>query len=298
MEKPWYSIFYIKSPILKIFIGILAVMLAGVVLGFVGTQEDNRMTAQAENWDGRSIEKGAELFANNCVSCHGPEGHGAAGPALNSHYFFAQRIKDVGFTGTQEDYIRLTIAAGRPSKANAQWGVVMPTWSSRYGGPLRDDQVQQLTNYVLNWESTAMTQTADEDPWIQFKDAPSKLSAEELAAFGQTPVTTTVSSGPRTPQVLFQELACSGCHNLSLPQDASNQGQPGPNMGNLAENAANRIPGMDARTYVHNSILDPNSFIVPGYQPNIMPQGLTDRMTQEEYDALVDWLISPDRSLQ
>ena len=298
MEKPWYSIFYIKSPILKILIGILSVMLAVVVLLVVGVMEENRMAAQTGNWDGRSIEKGADLFASNCSSCHGPDGKGGAGPALNSRYFFLQRIKDVGFAGTLEDYIQLTIAAGRPSKTGGQWAVVMPTWSSSYGGPLRDDQVEHLTNYVLNWESTALAQGPDEDPWIAFQDTPSKLTAEELAALGQEPVTTTVSSGPRTPQVLFQELACAGCHVLTLPQNDATRGVVGPNMGNLAENAANRIPGVDAKTYVHDSIANPNAFIVPGYQPNIMPQGMPDRMTPEEYDALVTWLLSPDRDQQ
>lgn len=295
MEKPWYSIFYVRSPILKILIGILSVMLAVVVLLAVGVMEENRMAAQTGNWDGRSIEKGAELYANNCSSCHGPDGQGAAGPALNSRYFFLQRIKDVGFTGTLEDYVLLTVAAGRPSKANAQWGVVMPTWSSAYGGPLRADQVQQLTNYVLNWESTAVTQGPDEDPWIPFQDAPSKLSAEELAALGQA-AAAPVSTGPRTPQEIFTQLACAGCHVLTLPQDDANRGAVGPNMGNLTDNAANRVAGEDAQTYIINSITNPNAFVVPGYQANIMPQGLRDRMTPEEFDALVAWLLDPNRA--
>jgi hypothetical protein len=29
----------------------------------------------------------------------------------------------------------------------------MPTWSERYGGPMRDDQVEDVTMFVLNWES-------------------------------------------------------------------------------------------------------------------------------------------------
>ncbi len=295
MEKPWYSIFYVRSPILKILIGILSVMLAVVVLLAVGVMEENRMAAQSGNWNGRSIEKGAELYANNCSSCHGAEGKGGAGPALNSRYFFLQRINDVGFAGTLKDYVMLTVAAGRPSRANAQWGVVMPTWSSAYGGPLRADQVQQLTNYVLNWESTAVTQGPDEDPWIPFQDAPSKLSAEELAALGQA-AAAPASTGPRTPPEIFTQLACAGCHVLTLPQDDANHGAVGPNMGNLPDNAANRVAGQDAQTYIINSITTPNAFVVPGYQANIMPQGLRDRMTPEEFDALVAWLLDPNRA--
>jgi mono/diheme cytochrome c family protein len=28
----------------------------------------------------------------------------------------------------------------------------MPSWSQEYGGPLRDDQIQDLTNFVMNWQ--------------------------------------------------------------------------------------------------------------------------------------------------
>jgi mono/diheme cytochrome c family protein len=298
MEKPWYSIFYIRSPIVKILIGILSVVAAMVVILFVLALEPDRMEAQAGNWDGRSVEKGAEIYANNCSTCHGPDGKGGAGPALNSHYFFTQRLFDVGFTGTLEHYVQLTVAAGRPSRASSQWAVMMPTWSSEFGGPLRPDQVQQVTNYVLNWEATALQQTAEQDPWIPFVDAPSKSNPEMAAAVAPA----TEQEGPRAPEVLFgnppQGLGCVGCHNLNEPQTDATRGLVGPNLGNLAETAATRAPGEDASTYVHNSIINPNAHLSPGYQGNIMPAGLADRMTQEELDALVNWLLDPNRPAQ
>ncbi|HXF63012.1 MAG TPA: cytochrome c [Caldilineaceae bacterium] len=295
MHKPWYSFLYIKSPITKIALGIVAVLIAIVVLAVQWAMEEPRMAAQTANWEGRSIEKGAEIFANNCATCHGPDGRGGAGPALNSKYFFTQRLIDVGFAGTLEDYVKLTVAAGRPSKANSQWSVMMPTWSNRYGGPLRDDQVQQVTDYVLNWESTALQQTDEEDPWIPFQDVPSKAAAEGEAA-APAAGEEAAAEGPRPPQQIFQELGCMGCHNINEPQTDSSRGPIGPNLGNLNENAPNRVPGQDAVTYVHTSIAEPNAFVVPGYQPNLMPQGLTDRMTPEELDALIAWLLDPNRA--
>ena len=112
MEKPWYSIFYIKSTIAKIVWGIVSVLVAIVIVLVVGIMEEDRMMAQTGNWEGRSIEKGAEIWANNCYTCHGMNGEGGTGPALNSHYFFEYRLADLGFTGTLEDYVRLTAAAG------------------------------------------------------------------------------------------------------------------------------------------------------------------------------------------
>ncbi len=298
MEKPWYSIFYVKSPILKILLGILAVVVALVVTLFQGVVEPSRMEAQTGNWDGRSIEQGAMLYANNCSTCHGPDGKGGAGPALHSQYFFTQRLNDVGFAGSMEDYVKLTVAAGRPSRASSQWSVMMPTWSVTYGGPLREDQVQQVTDYVLNWETTALVQTPDEDPWIPFVDAPSKSDPAMAAAVAPP----TADDGPRPPEVIFGNalpgLGCEGCHNINEPQTETNRGLVGPNLGNLYETAGTRVPGEDASTYVHNSIINPNAHLSPGYMGNIMPAGLADKMTQEELDALVIWLLDPNRASQ
>lgn len=299
MEKPWYSFLYIKSPITKIVWGILSVIVAFVVVLALGVMEESRMQAQTGNWDGRSIEKGADIWANNCYTCHGMEGQGGSGPALNSRYFFENRIKEVGFSGTLEDYVKLTVAAGRPSNSHGQWAVVMPTWSSEFGGPLRPDQVDHVTNYVMNWESTALQQTPEEDPFIPFAGVPmiptEGMTITVAAATGD-------ESGPRPPEQIFSNppngLGCEACHNPNLPEDADNRGLIGPNLGNLAENAPNRVPGEDAETYVRNSIATPGAHVVEGYQAGLMPPGLADRMSEEELDSLIVWLLDPSRVTQ
>src|SRR6476661_7980649 len=160
MRKPWYTCLYVRSPIAKILLGVLAVLVSFAALAAQGVFENKRMEAQTANWHGRSVEKGAEIFSSNCYTCHGTDGKGNPGvaPALHSRYFFTQRMKDVGWAGSLHDYIALTVAAGRPSKSKSQWAQVMPTWSSKYGGPMRDDQVEQVTQFVLNWQEEAMTQ--------------------------------------------------------------------------------------------------------------------------------------------
>lgn len=305
MEKPWYSFLYIKSPIIKILWGIVSVLVAFAVVLALFIMEPNRMAAQTGNWEGRSIEKGAEIFANNCYTCHGDHGQGGAGPALNSKHFFTKRLAEVGFAGTIEDYVKLTVAAGRPSNTNGQWSVIMPTWSSAYGGPLRADQVQQVTDYVLNWESTAILQTDEEDPFIPFANIPVEASAE----ISGTDTTSGTAGAPeagatvvRTPEELFQNppggMGCIACHNLTLPEDANNRGLIGPNLGNLAEHAGSRVPGEDAQTYVHNSIVNPSAFTVDTYPAGVMPQGFGDRMSPEELEGLVNWLLDPNRVTQ
>jgi mono/diheme cytochrome c family protein len=300
MEKPWYSFLYVKSPITKIVWGLVSTIITIIVVVFLAFVEPARMEAQTGNWDGRSIEKGAEIYANNCYTCHGIEGKGSPGPALNSKHFFTQRLTELGFTGTLEDYIKLTVAAGRPSNVHAQWSVIMPTWSSSYGGPLRDDQVGHVTNYVLNWGSTAIQQTDEEDPWIPFNNIP--VTSTTTVSGTDTASGTAAPAGPRSPEVLFGNppdgLGCVACHNPNLPEDANNRGLIGPNLGNLADHAGTRVAGQDAQTYVHESIVNPGAHVVEGYPAGVMPQGLDTRMTAEELDALVNWLLDPTRVTQ
>jgi hypothetical protein len=179
----------------------------------------------------------------------------------------------------------------------------MPTWSTEFGGPLRPDQVEHVTNYVLNWESTAVLQTPEEDPFIPFANIPASASAAvtgTASATGATPGTGDVAM--RSPEEIFGNppagIGCVACHNPDLPEDASNRGLIGPNLGNLAQNAPNRVPGEDAVTYVHNSIVNPSAFTVEGYPAGVMPPGLDTRMTPEELDALVEWLLDPNRTAQ
>jgi mono/diheme cytochrome c family protein len=298
MEKPWYSFLYIKSPITKIVWGIASVLVAIAVILVLLVMEPKRMEAQTGNWHGRSVEKGAEIFANNCYTCHGDHGQGGAGPALNSKHFFTKRLEEIGFAGTIEDYVKLTVAAGRPSNAHGQFSVIMPTWSSAYGGPLRDDQVQQVTDYVLNWESTAILQTPEEDPFIPFNNIPVEASADVT---GTETVSGTAQAGPRSPEQLFGNppdgLGCAACHNPTA-NEPNDPHIVGPNLGNLAEHAGTRVPGEDAATYVHNSIVNPSAFTVEGYPAGIMPPGFDKRMTPEELDGLVNWLLDPNRVAQ
>lgn len=318
MRKPWYHILYTRSPLAKIIWGIIGVLISVVLVLFQFTLEEPRMAAQTENWSGRSVEKGAELFANNCANCHGADGKGLpnVAPAIHSKYFFTQRLTDVGWAGTLADYVELTVAAGRPSKTGMQWPQLMPTWSSRFGGPLREDQVEHLVNYVLNWEDDALTQTAEEDPFQCFIGVPTRPQADETKSPdalgikscaedgrsrlpGEPPLAeveeTVPNAGPRPPQELFVSMGCSGCHKLDQDQTDDNQGQPGPNMGNLPETAGNRVDGLDAAAYVHQSIVEPNAFVNPGYVAGIMPQTFDQQMSEEEITGLVDWLLDPNR---
>jgi len=305
----------------------------GVVV-YTAVTEPVRMEAQVGNWDGREIEKGAMLYHNNCTTCHGVHGGGGPAPALNSHYFFTQRITDVGWAGAPSDYVKLTIAAGRPNLPDGvegdQWVAdgVMPTWSNELGGPLRGDQIDALTAYVMNWESSAIQQTPAEDPWIFFEKglakglpydpdddgyqqkldqaiAAAKAAGEtsyeiegETYEFEVAAVAKAVEEEDlvRSPQELYSNagMGCVACHNLNENQTPSNIGPVGPHQGNLHETAKTRVDGQSAEEYVYESIVNPGAYVVDGYAGS-MPGDFAERMSEEEIRGLAAWMLDPNR---
>ena len=296
---------YTRSPIAKIMWGIISSLVGIIVLLMVLVSENPRMEAQTINWEGRSIENGAKLFADNCLICHGPNGQGilGKGPALNSYYFFTDtgRLNDVGWVGSLEDYVKLTIAAGRPSKVESQYPEVMPTWGGQFGGPLRGDQVTDLTLYVMNWEESALAQTPDEDPFQPYEDVikPAEfqntvfiLMSEEEQALALEEYK---SRFFRTPQEIWTGEACFACHNLEERQ-VDVAGQNGPNFADLYERAGSRVADMTAEEYVYESIVNPTAFVVETYE-NVgkMPANFAEKLSEDEIQALVAWLLNPDR---
>ncbi len=130
----------------NIVVGTIATALVVALLAAVYVGENDRMARTAEAQKGQLIARGAKLYDQYCAGCHGPRGEGLPGvyPALNVEDLWSGR-EDISFYGTLHDYISLNIAAGHPAQR-------MPSWSERYGGPLRNDQIEDLTQFVLNWQ--------------------------------------------------------------------------------------------------------------------------------------------------
>lgn len=120
----------------KVVIGTVAFMLTMIVLGYSALREPTRLEEFTGAAHGRSVERGAELFVNNCASCHGIDGRAQSGedsgcldPAtgepncvglpLNNYYLLCgdppERLTQTGWTGTTENFVKKTIAADRKS---------------------------------------------------------------------------------------------------------------------------------------------------------------------------------------
>lgn len=100
----------------RILFGITTFVVTMVLLGWVAINERPRMAAFEEQFSGRSIENGAELFVTNCASCHGLDGLGIAGfaPALNNpqlfgHDYLAEVDEEIAQLRTEEENARLVV---------------------------------------------------------------------------------------------------------------------------------------------------------------------------------------------
>lgn len=87
---------------------------------------------------------------------------------------------------------------------------------------------------------------------------------------------------------LFKRYGCGGCHTL---EDVGATGQAGPTLNGIGMQAANRVSGETAEQYIHESILDPAAYLVPGYS-DVMPHTYPQQITAEELSALAQYLLA------
>jgi cytochrome c2 len=86
--------------------------------------------------------------------------------------------------------------------------------------------------------------------------------------------------------------ACSQCHSV-VPEQTR---LIGPGLWNLNVRARDYIEGVDGLTYIYNSILYPNAYIVPPdasgapYPENLMPQGYPEVLSDEDLVNIIAYL--------
>jgi mono/diheme cytochrome c family protein len=86
---------------------------------------------------------------------------------------------------------------------------------------------------------------------------------------------------------LFLAKGCGGCHILS---DAKTGASVGPQLNDLRSTAT--IKGDSSlRAYIRQGILDPNARVLKGFPAGKMPSDYRERLTDEEVDTLVDYLL-------
>lgn len=79
---------------------------------------------------------------------------------------------------------------------------------------------------------------------------------------------------------------CASCHATS-----SDVIIVGPALVGIAQEAGNKVPGLDARSYIEASILEPDAYINEGFN-DLMPKTFGKTLTGEELDSLVAYLLT------
>ncbi len=257
----------------EISIGLVLVLISATLLVFIGVDEQRRMPLWEDQQQAAAIQEGAELFVTACAECHGEQGEGGLGPPLNDPHFFQGRTREVGWVGTLEDYIVSTVTAGRMVSSRPEQypggGVpAMPAWSQDFGGPLRTDQIHNIAQYILNWEGTA---------------------TGSVVAANVLPIPTPLSADPLfAGQQAYLARGCGACHTIA----GVSGGEVGPPLTNIGAAAEQRIEGYTAEEYIRESILNPNAFVLEGFQPNIMPQNFSQLLGEAELENIINYLLA------
>jgi mono/diheme cytochrome c family protein len=274
---------------IEITLGALFILITSTVVLFYGLNENNRMQEFDRAHQARAIEAGAALFAQQCSRCHGTQGTGIPGlcPPLNDRYFFDQRLQDVGWSGTLEDYIVATASSGRlastrPDQYPGQGTPAMPSFSDQYGGPLREDQIRNIAAFVMNWEKTATL--------VQPPPTPAGPT------FGSDITKQLPAGAASAGEALAASLGCTACHITSQtgPAWLASADQPG-----IGTRASARFTQPDytgkatsAEQYLIESIVEPGAFVVSGFPNGVMPGTYGNQLTDQQLADLIAYLLS------
>ena len=179
--------------------------------------------ASAQEGDG-DPERGGDLYVENCAVCHGEDGQGRIGATLRA------------FSGIDVDAaLTQTISQGID-------GTVMPAWSENEGGPLSDQDIEDIVAYIdSSFQGTEPIQPAptydppDIEPLPDVSGDPSQGAAvyqancvmchgpEGRGRFG-APL---AKSWPgNQPDVYVHEVVSDGIDGSTMPAWSQEQGGP------------------------------------------------------------------------
>jgi len=307
---------YRPSFTVRILAGLVGFLAMLSVCTIVGISDIGALGERDINFKARSIEAGARTYAEQCARCHGLDGKGieANGPTL-SHISFvgkseetiaannvlgskevtkSTRLTQLGWTGSLVNYIRGVVAAGIPIKSAADWETIHPTFSQAYGGNLREDEVNNVSNYVANWALAPY----ESDDVI--------LPPEPGTGGTPRPTAVPLSAEQEKGKELVVSLGCNACHAIRGVMN----GAVGPNMTNIATIAEGKVTdeqykanvkdqpaATTAEEYIVQSIYHPNAYIEPqcpqgACAAGIMPQTYEQSIPAADFTALVSYLLT------
>jgi mono/diheme cytochrome c family protein len=145
-----------------------------VLLPFLYLREPARMKSAAAKEQNESVRLGKATFEEFCARCHGDNAEGGTvkrfvAPGVKNakpEDRQAPNLHEIATRYPKDDVAKVawdTIQKGRP-------GTPMPTWGVRYGGPMNDQQITDLVNYILSIQSDGKQR-----PQLEFEALRSRL---------------------------------------------------------------------------------------------------------------------------
>jgi mono/diheme cytochrome c family protein len=269
----------------QIVLGILMMIATVGTMAYIGATEDTRMATATESQLARRIENGAYIYHNNCETCHGEFAEGIPGlcPPLNNSALLTDRMRETGWSGSLHNWLVDTIRGGRLTSTRPEQYVgrvpegsmAMPFWSQDFGGPLRNDQIEDLAYYLENMPDEPYDSAGGPTP------TPIAIDTSDPDAV--------IAAGVE----VYQANGCIGCHALSV---AGAAGAVGPTHEGMGATAEERIADPNytgeattAEEYIRESILNPNVYTVDGYASGLMPSYST--LPEDQIEAMVQMLL-------
>jgi len=269
-------------------------MAAGLIILMYMIFEPQRQTAAANEQVHTAVERGREIFAENCIVCHGTNGQGIQGAGFPLHTDGNKAPDD-----DRRAFLFNTISRGRQNSNG--WEPNMPAFANAEGGPFNDQQINDVITFIgcateEEWAEVPKIVSEDLGTPIAAIPTPPNLGTPNVHFIpGVAAASPTAAAGAaaQDPGATVFQNNCITCHRIS-PEFASGA-QVGPN-----------LTGVGARKIPSREPIIPNQIDITTEGPaglekwirnpsatrpgTGMPAFGTDKISDSDMKALTEWL--------
>lgn len=229
---------------------------------------DRWVNDQSDKIKYKPAEMGASLYVEKgCKTCHSLDGTKLVGPTFQKIYNRQGTLDDGSQYTADENYIRESIL--NPNAKIVQ-GFPHPSPMPAFAGLIDDSQVQSIIAFMKTLDGSAPAAAASTSQFA-FAKADTNLSPADRG------------------KALYAAKACVGCHSLDGSKVV------GPTFKALYGHDVDLADGSKVKAddaYLKDSILNPNSQIVQGFAPGLMPQNFKDLLSEQDVADIIEFIKS------
>jgi len=211
------------------------------------------------------------------------------------------RLAQVGWGGDLRGYIITTLIHGRPGSGNV-WpnSEGMAAWSQTAGGRFRQDEIEDLAAYMLNWDKGENWAFEDYIAVAQYgkpladgslpTEPPPPPAGDDAAGILARWAADEIVGSPVSGELLYDaEFGCTDCHR---------NGASAPDTVGTFERISNerltmpQFAGYSVEQYLVESVTRPGDYVVDGYSSGLMPVNFGVRMTDQQLADIVSFLMT------